>query len=97
MKKYLNLEDQQKLAAKLLKVDISLVERVGFLMPETDILIVMLTDDYKEIGKGYKGGVRLLVDKNGEVLFSVSSALSNDKMLKSFYEGKRTPLSAFER
>ena len=95
MKNKLSLADQQKLVSKLLKIDINLVKKVSFVFPKTDILMVMITEDYKEIYEGYKGGIRLLVNNNGEVLFCSSAAMSNNELLEAFKNGKRTPIDSF--
>lgn len=97
MKKLLNLQDQQELAAKLLKADINVVKKVGVILPETNLLLVMLTEDGKEIPARYKGGVQMLIDNKGEVLFCSSSDISVANLVEEYKNGRRTPINSLKK
>lgn len=93
--KKISIEEQQELASKLLKVDIDIIKKCAKVVDESNTILVTLTDDGKQMPAGYKGGIRLVVNEYGEVLYCASSAISNEKMLNDFSSGRRTPIAMF--
>lgn len=93
--KKLSLSDQQELASKLLKVDIQTIKNASEMLPADNLLMVSLSEDGIGLDAGYKGGIRLLVDNTGEVLYCSSTVISNAELVEEYKKGRRTPIESF--
>ena len=92
----LTIRQQQSLAAELLKTTIDVVEKSSYVVENTKLLMVWVTESGTVPQQNLRGGTRLIVDEKGEVLFCSSTAISNDKMVEEFNNGRRTPLESFK-
>jgi hypothetical protein len=78
--------EQITLAAKLLQISVEEVQENGGFVEDNGALYVSVP---------VKGGVSIIIGKDGTVLFADSS-IGYSRHLQEFEGGRRTPLEAFE-
>ena len=82
----MTMDEQQSLAAKLLKLTLDEVQEYGGTIPQTH-------DLYISVPK--KGGGSLIIGEDGSVLFA-GSAVGFTEHKDAFDRGERTPLDFFD-